>query len=332
MTEVQWGLLSTAAINRHLIPAIRESRWGRVAAVASRDLNRASAYAAKWEIPTAHGSYEDLLADPDIHVIYIGLPNHLHAEWSIRALEAGKHVLCEKPLALSVAEVDQMTEASRQHDRRLAEAFMYVHHPQARWLREFVRSGRLGEIQIIRAIFTFYLESLTDIRRRPEFGGGTLWDIGVYPVSFSQMIVGSAPKLVSGQLFRGGTGVDETFTGELIYEHGPIAQIGASFQSPYYTHADILGTEGRLWMTRPFHNLDGGYQIEFNPKGGEPEEYSIEDKSLYLGEVEDMNSAVLEGTPNALSLEDSRRHIATVQALYLSAERNQPVSPGSFLR
>jgi len=327
MSEVRWGMLSTASINRHLIPAIRESRWGRLTAVASQDIERAKAYAAEWGIPQAYGSYEELLADPTIDVVYISLPNHLHAEWAIRALDAGKHVLCEKPLALTVAEVDRMIEASQRNNRRLAEAFMYYHHPQTKLVREFIAAGNLGEIQLIRGVFTFYLESVSNIRRVPEYGGGALWDVGVYPVSFAQMLMGKQPIQVSGQMTRGETGIDEVFSGTLIFDNGAQAQIAASFRSPFYTHFDILGTKGQLLLTRPFNQLDKYRQLIFFPRTGDPEELAVEEKSLYLGEVEDMNSAILEGSPNALSLKDSRGHIATVQALYHSAEIGEPVSP-----
>ena len=221
MDTVRWGLLSTANINKALIPPIRVSKRGQLVAVASRSQATADAYAKKWEISLAFGSYEAMLESDKVDAVYISLPNHLHAEWTIRALQAGKHVLCEKPFAISLAEVDAMIAASRASGRALAEAFMYRHHPQTKLAGEWVRSGRLGEICVVRGVFNFGLSEARrkpgalDVRLVPEYGGGCLWDVGVYPVSFAQFIMGRPPEAVASFQWVGETGVDETFTAQM---------------------------------------------------------------------------------------------------------------------
>jgi predicted dehydrogenase len=171
----------------------------RLLAVASRDLERAQAYAAQNGIERTHGSYEALLADPEVDVVYISLPNNLHVEWSVRAAAAGKHVLCEKPLALSVDDVDRVAEAARQHGVVIAEAFMYRHHPQTLKVIELINEGAIGSLRIVRGGFTFMLERPGDIRLRPELGGGSIWDVGCYPISYARTAAGGiAPEEVFG--------------------------------------------------------------------------------------------------------------------------------------
>lgn len=325
MEKVRWGLLSTANINGELIPAIRASQRGELVAVASRDRDRAQAYAAEWEIPQAFGGYQAMLDSGAIDAVYISLPNHLHAIWSIRAVEAGVHVLCEKPLALSVDEVDRMMAASRATGCRLAEAFMYRHHPQTKIAGEWAHTGRLGEITMVRGAFNFAIEEREDIRLVPEYGGGCLWDVGVYPLSFAQFILGGPPDRVTAEQWSGDSGVDETFAGQMHYPGGQLAQITSSFRTAYYIPAEIIGTKGRLFLTKAFNDLQTGRRMTFYPQEGEPEEVPVPEKELYLGEVEDMNAAILDGAPNYLTLEESRDHIRTAVALYAAAERGQVV-------
>jgi predicted dehydrogenase len=327
MNQVRWGLLSTANINRRLIPAIRASRRGELAAVASRSPESASAYAAKWGIPRAFGSYEAMLESDEVDAVYIGLPNHLHAPWTIRALECGKHVLCEKPFALTLAEVDQMTAVARERGLALAEAFMYRHHPQTKIAGKMVQDGRLGKIVVIRGVFNFHGLSLTNVRLQPEMGGGCLWDVGCYPVSLAQYILGGPPEWVFGDQWIGPTGIDEAFNGQLRYANGAMAQISSSFRNPFYTYVDILGTEGRLVMTRPFigvHEPDS--RLVFVAADGQEEEIAVTHKELYLGEIEDMHAAILDGEANYLTLAETREHIRTLLALYESARRGERVN------
>ena len=326
MTKVRWGLLSTANINQRLIPAIRASERGELVAVASRTREKAEAYVAKWEIPHALGSYDSLLNSGLVDAVYIGLPNHLHAEWSIRAMQAGINVLCEKPLAISVAEVDNMIAASRRSNRVLAEAFMYRHHPQTKLAGEWVRSGRLGDVCSIYGTYIYPINDRKDIRFIPDYGGGSLWDLGVYPMSYAQYLFGEPPTWVIGDQWVGNTGVDEAFAGQMHYSGDRIAQFTCSFRSPWHMYFEIIGTEGNLTLSRPFAAMEKGRRMIFYPKENEPFEIQIPEAELFQGEVEDMHAAILDGEISYVSLEESRNHIRTVKALYKSAHTKQIIS------
>ena len=325
MDKVRWGLLSTARISRRVIPAIQAAARGDLVAVASRRMRTAKSYAKRWEIPQVFGSYEAMLESDAVDAVYIPLPNHLHAEWSIKAMQAGKHVLCEKPFATTVDEVDQMIAASQDTQRVLMEAFMYLHHPQTKLVGEFVGAGRLGEVTLVRGVFNFFLARPKDIRLVPEYGGGSLWDVGVYPLSFAQYIMGEPPEWVFGDRRVGRSGVDLTFAGQLHYSGNRLAQISSSFQSPFHTRFEILGIKGRLLVTRPFTGVEDG-KVLYAPEEGDVQEISVPQKELYLGQVEDMHAAILDGKPTTLSLEETRDHIRTVLALYASAESGERVS------
>lgn len=321
MNKVRWGLVSTANINRRVIPAIRECLRSELVAVASRELQFASAYAKKWEIPQAFGSYQEMLNSNQVDAVYISLPNRLHAEWTIKALQAGKHVLCEKPFAITLEEVDRMIAASQATGRKLAEAFMYLHHPQMQLVQDWVQSGRLGDILQVRGVFNFQTSDPEDVRLQPELGGGCLWDVGVYPVSFAQSVFGGPPERVFGWQWIGSSGVDEVFTGEMRYPNGGFAQISSSFRSPMYTSAEIIGSEGRLVLDRPFVMPDKQPEMLFYRSQDVVEKVSIPQKSLYLGEIEDMVSAILDGSPQRLSLQETRNHVKTVLELYEVAKK-----------
>lgn len=320
MTIVRWGLVSTANINRKVIPAIRESERGVLSAVASRDLSKASAYAGEWQIPSAFGSYEAMLASDEVDAVYISLPNHLHAEWTIKALEAGKHVLCEKPFALTLEDVDRMIETAERTGLVLAEAFMYRHHPQSRLVGQMLADGRLGEVLRVSAVFNFSGMDKDNVRLNPDWGGGSLWDVGVYPISLAQYVMGGPPKWVFGDQWLGENGVDMGFVGQMRYPGRQMAQIACSFYTPYHTRAEITGTGGTLTMERPFTAMDDGKQyLFFTPPDGDPEPVQVPNEYLYLGEIEDMQAAILDGRPTYLTLEETRNHIRTTLALYESA-------------
>jgi D-xylose 1-dehydrogenase (NADP+, D-xylono-1,5-lactone-forming) len=332
MTKVRWGLLSTANINRRLIPAMRASQRGELVAVASRSQAAAEAYAAQWEIPRAFGSYEAMLDSGQVDAVYISLPNHLHAEWAIRALRSGVHVLCEKPFALSLADVDAMIAAAQETGQVLAEAFMYRHHRQIKTAGEWVRSGRLGEVTVVNSIFNFSVyggaKGLDNVRLSPEKGGGSLWDVGCYPVSLAQFLMGEAPQSVFGGQVIGRTGVDEVFCGQMRYSGGRTAQISCSFSTPFHMAAEVIGTAGRLVLNRPFlPGLDSEpYRLTFYPAASEPVQLPVEDGYLYNGEVEDMHDAILDGKPVYLTLAETRDHVRTILALYQSAVAGQVVT------
>jgi predicted dehydrogenase len=319
MSKVRWGLLSTANINRRLIPAIRDSKRGELVAVASRTEESAEAYARKWKIPQAFGSYQEMLDSGEVDAVYISLPNHLHAEWSIKAMQAGVHVLCEKPFAIMLEQVDAMIKAKEETGMVLAEAFMYRHHPQTKLAGEIVQSGELGEVSMVRGAFDFAFQSRDNVRLVPEWGGGCLWDVGVYPLSFAQFIMVGSPEWVLGSQWVGDTGVDETFTAQMGYSGERFAQISSAFRTPFYTFFEIVGTKGRLHLSRPFVSPEDGSMV-LHPAKGKPKKIKRPKQYLYLGEVRDMHEAILEGKANYLTLEETRDHVRTVLALYESAK------------
>ena len=321
---LRWGLLSTANINQALIAPLRESPRNKLAAVASRDANKASVYAAENHIEHAFGSYEAMLASPDVDVIYISLPNSLHAEWAIKAMNAGKHVLCEKPLANTVEDVDAMFAAAKKNKVVLAEAFMYRHHPQTLAVKDLVASGAIGELRLIRGAFSFPIGDEADIRLNPNLGGGSIWDVGCYPISYARTMVGLEPTEVYGAATIGKSGVDETFAGFMRWQNSVtgqdiMAQFDSSFRAPVRMHMEIVGSHGLITIPEPFKP---GAQAEI--KIGESyqkfETVVIEGlPHLYSGEIEDMADAVLAGKTPRISHEDSRNNIKIIQALLRSA-------------
>ena len=323
MTILNWGLLSTARINRALIPPLKASPRNRVTTVASRDRSRAEAYARQWDLPRVLDSYEALLADPDVHVIYNPLPNHLHAEWTIRAVQAGKHVLCEKPLALSLAEVDAIAAAAARADRVVMEAFMYRCHPQTAQVKALVDRGAVGQLQLVRGAFTFTLTDPANVRLRAEWGGGSLWDVGCYPVSYARTMLGLEPLEVFGWQVTGESGVDEFFSGQMRFPGGILAQFDCGFRGPFRAAIEIVGDAGSLSIPQPFHA--GKKAKIFLQRNGETETIKIDGQNLYLGEVEDMADANLLGKPPHVSLADSRANIAALLGLYKSAQTGKVV-------
>jgi len=325
MEKLKWGLLSTARINRAVIPPIRRSRRSELAAVASRDRATAEAYAKEWDIRGIFGSYEAMLDDPDIRAVYISLPNHLHAEWSIKCAAAGKHVLCEKPLALSTIEVDRIIEAARKHHVIIAEAFMYKHHPQTLKVIELVKRRAVGDLLVVKGMFTFNLTNPGDVRLYPEMGGGSIWDVGCYPISFTRLIAATEPVEVFGMQALGPSGIDEVFVGQMRFEGGLLAQFESGFRSPYRTGMEIVGSEGSILVARPF-KPENDKSIEVL-HGDRTESIQVPDGDSYLGEIEDMENAVLDGKPQHVPLEDSRANVAVIMALLESARTGNRVRP-----
>jgi xylose dehydrogenase (NAD/NADP) len=320
---LKWGFLSTANINKALYGPLHSSKRNRLLAVGSRSQEKADAYTKEWKIERAYGSYEALLADPDIDVIYNPLPNHMHAEWTIKAMEAGKHVLCEKPMALSLAEIDSMISAAQKCDKVLAEAFMYRTQPQTLKVLEIIAGGLLGRIRSVRGSYTYNMEKTDDIRLVPEMGGGALWDIGCYPLSYARMVLGTEPLVAFGWQILGPTGVDETFAAQLLFPDDVFVQIDCSFRIPYHTFMEIIGDKGTLNISRPY-----------NPEAAENLYLTVNEKTkpilvkgpgTYISEVEDMADAILLGKPPRMSLADSRAEIAATLALLESARTGKPV-------
>ena len=323
MEKLKWGLLGAARINRAVIPPIRLSKRSELIAIASRDQATADEYAKKWDISRAFGSYEAMLNDPDINAIYIGLPNHLHAEWSVKCAAAGKHVLCEKPLALSTMEVDRIIEAAKKHGAVIAEAFMYKHHPQTLKVVELVKQRIIGDLLVVKGTFTFNLTDPANVRLYPEMGGGCLWDVGCYPISFSRLIAAVEPIEVFGWQKLGSTGIDEVFVGQMRFGSGLLAQFESGFRTPYRTGMEIVGTAGSMVIKSPFKpEADKPIEIFY---GDRTESIRVPDQELYQGEIEDIENAALDGKPQRIPLEDSRLNVAVIKALLESAKTGRPV-------
>ena len=324
---LRWGLLSTARINRALIPAIRGGGRSELTTVASRTLDRARDFAREWKIPRALGSYEALLADPDVDVVYNPLPNHLHAEWTVRALEAGKHVLCEKPLALTVEDVDRVADACRRSGKLAAEAFMYRHHPMTLAVQAFAASGRLGTITLYRGAFSFLLTRAGDVRLDPSMGGGALWDVGCYPISYANLIAGAAPAEVFGfqRTADGVHGVDMEFSGLMRYVDRSVAQFDCGFAGPFRTEMEVVGTGGTLRIHRPF-KTDERSRLEYTSPSDETEDVPFLPDTAYSGEVADMEAVALDGAAPRVTLDDSKATVRTIVALYESARSGRAVT------
>jgi predicted dehydrogenase len=279
--------------------------------------------AGRHGIPRVHGSYEALLADPGVDAVYVPLPNHLHAEWTIRAARVGKHVLCEKPLALTVAEVDAMEAAAREAGVVLAEAFMYRHHPQTLKAKELEDGGAIGAVRFVRGTFSFPLTRGGDVRLRPEWGGGCLWDVGCYPLSFARFLLGAEPVEVFGSQVLGPTGIDETFAGQLVFPGGVLVQVDAGFRSPVRAELEVAGTEGTIRVRHPW-KPDPGQPILLT-RGEATEMVPVGEIDRYLLEIEDLEQAVRTGRPPRVSLAESRGNVAAIVALLESARTGRPV-------
>ncbi len=327
-----WGLLGTARINRAVIPPLKASKNSRLLAVASRSADKAAQYADRWDIPRHYGDYEALLADPTIDVIYNSLPNNLHFEWSLKALQAGKHVLCEKPLTIRTADVDALIRASEETGRIIAEAYMYRHHPQTLMVKEMVESGEIGQLQHMRGSFTYVNTRPGDTRFDPSMGGGSLLDIGCYPIGYASYLAGSTPVLVFGQQVIGTTGVDVRFSGQLLFSRDVIAQFECSFITEYRVGMEISGDRGRITVPEPF-KPGKSTKITLH-QGGQEKTIPIKGRELYQGEIEDIENAIMNGTPPSISLSESRAIIMTIEALYQSAKQAQPIqlTPEVFLQ
>jgi xylose dehydrogenase (NAD/NADP) len=321
--RLRWGLLSTARINRAVIAPIRISKKSELLAVASRSQERASEYAATWGIPRFHSSYEDLLADPDIDVIYNSLPNALHAEWSIKALQMGKHVLCEKPMTTNIKDADAVINAAKNTGKVITEAFMYRHHPQTILVKQMVDNGDIGNLQLIRGSFCYYNTRSSDPRFDLALGGGSLWDIGCYPISYARYLTGKEPIEVYGHQVTGPTGVDLLYVGQMLYPNGVVCQFESSFISTQKVEVEITGNSGRIKIPEPYK--PGKRTKIIIQHNGQERIKNIEGHELYQGEIDDIENAILLGKPSRISLEDSRGNIAVIEALYQSALNSRPI-------
>ena len=329
MTTLRWGILSTANIaTQKVIPGIRRAARNEVVAIGSRDGETARRAAERLAIPRAHGSYKALLADADVDAVYIPLPNHLHAEWSIAAARAGKHVLCEKPLALTAADAERMIEAAEAAGVHLMEAFMYRHHPSWVTVRELVASGRIGALTAVQSWFGFHNDDAANIRNIRDFGGGALYDVGCYCVNLSRMLFGGEPVRVEGAVVRDGAagdGVDILTTGLLEFDNG-LASFGCSIRTEPDQRVDVYGSDGRISIGIPFNIPPDRPTQVFVTKGGDPpvapatETLTFETKDPYAAEAERFADAVLDGLPTPVPPSDAVANLRVIERLFASAD------------
>jgi predicted dehydrogenase len=317
-----WGIISTAHINRLVLAGARESDRVDVVAVASRDQARAEAYAREHGIERAFGTYEALLADPDIDAVYVSLPNSLHVEWSIRALEAGKHVLCEKPLDRRPDEVERAFEAAARSGRILMEAFMYRHNPQTAKLRELVEAGAIGQLGVVRCAFSFSLGDPDNVRLAADLDGGALMDVGCYCVSGSRLL-GGEPERVYGEQVTGESGVDVLFSGTMRFPDGVAAHFDCGFVLPARDELEVVGSEGSLFLDDPWHARRP--VIELRRESG-VEEIALEPADSYRLELENLSDAIHGEAEPLLGRDDAVGQARTIDALYRSAASGSPVT------
>jgi xylose dehydrogenase (NAD/NADP) len=320
---VNWGILSTADINQKLIPGAHESPKVKLLAVASRDKERAEEYARSWEIERAYGSYDELLLDPEIEAVYIPLPNTMHVEWSIKALEAGKHVLCEKPMSRSAADVERAFETAEKDGRILSEAFMYRHNPQTRQLTQLVDDGAIGELRLIRAAFSYGLYDAENIRLRTDVEGGSLMDVGCYCVSGSRLL-GGEPERVYGEARIGETGTDWVFTGTLRFPGDLLATFDCGTGLVDRDELEAIGSEGSLFLDDPWHCTVPTIELR---KDGNVDRIGVERQDSYRLELENVSDAIRGEADLLLGREDGVAQARVLEALHQSATSGSPVTP-----
>jgi predicted dehydrogenase len=313
---VRWGILSTAAINSRLLPAFRESSAFELVAVASRSQDRADEYARAERIPRAYGSYEALLEDPDVDAVYVSLPNSLHVEWSIRALDGGKHVLCEKPLDRSPSEVERAFDAADRAGRLLMEAFMYRHHPQTTRALELVRSGAIGDLRLIRSSFGFNARGADNVRLQADLDGGALMDVGCYCVSITRLLAGE-PEEVTGRAVVGPSGVDLRFAGMLVLPGSVLAHFDCGLDVPGFSIVEIVGSAGTLRIPRPFLISDAVIE---HVHDGSVDEIDVPTADSYRVELENLSAAIRGTAVPLLGRADALGQARAIEALYASAE------------
>jgi predicted dehydrogenase len=322
MTKIRWGVLSTANIGvAKVLPAMQRGRLCEVTAIASRELSKAQATAKQLGIPKAYGSYEELLADPEIDAIYIPLPNHLHVPWSIKAIEAGKHVLCEKPIALTTAEAQTLADAARQHPQlKVMEAFMYRHHPQWQRARQIVRAGGIGALRTIQSFFSYYNDDPGNIRNQADIGGGGLMDIGCYNISISRFIFDAEPQRVCGIVeYDPQLKTDRLASGMLDFGTGT-ATFTCSTQLSSYQRVNIFGDTGRIEIEIPFNAPPDRPCKIWHQHAGGTEEIVFDVCDQYTLQGDALARAILDDTPVPTPIEDAVANMAVIEALVRSSK------------
>ncbi len=314
---VRWGIVSLAGINDRVLPELEGSDAIELVAVASRSEEAAQRHAEERGFARAHGSYEALLTNPDVEAVYVPLPNSMHVEWAIRALEAGKHVLCEKPLDRRAAEVKRAFDVADGAGRILMEAFMYRHHPQTRRAAELVAEGAIGELRVVRSHFGFTLGEGENIRLRSELDGGALMDVGCYCVSGARLLAGE-PETVIGTQVLGPSGVDVRFAATLVFDGAVLGHFDCGFDVPDNSLVEAVGSDGTLSIPTPF--LVGAPGIEL-VRGGTTERVEVPAAPAYRLEFENMSAAIRGTAEPLLGRDDALGQARAIEALYRSAER-----------
>ena len=328
--KIRWGILSTARITDALIGPLKQSERSELVAVASRNLDKARTFAQDNGIPQAYDSYEELVADPTIDVVYIPLPNHLHGEWAVKAAEAGKHVLCEKPLVGTLEELDKIEAAANANNVTVFEAFMYLNHPQTLKVKEMIADGKLGKLQFITSWMGFYLppENDWDYRLNPAMGGGAMWDTGVYPNSLSISLAG-LPEEVWARQILGETGVDIAFDAQMKFADGLVAHLSTSIRTPIRDGAHIVGDKGAIYLNDPWRWRRGtpsqDSEIVFTSIESEEKEVIVVTGNPFQYEVETMEACVLDGVTPNVPLSLSRDFLHCALAMFESARTGQVV-------
>ncbi len=324
---LRWGVLGTANIARKaVIPAIHASTGNELVAVASRDPERSERFAADVGAARSHGSYVSLLADDQVEALYLPLPNALHAEWTVRALEAGKHVLCEKPLAASPAECRRMYAAADTAGLQLMEAFMYRHHPRTQRLVELVHAGVLGDVRWLHACFSFTVGDATNIRLNAALAGGALMDVGCYGVDVARAIVGEEPSMAQAHAITTPSGVDETLVGSLLFPGGVVATIACSLAAVRTESVEVIGTGGRLRVTRAFLPGHDACEALLEREDGEIERLDFEGVDQYRLMIEAFERSVRSGELPSLG-QDGAMNLRAIDGLYASVHAGGSLVP-----
>jgi predicted dehydrogenase len=329
---MRWGVISTGRIARAFLDALRPSQTEHVVAVASRDSAKAAETAREFGVAQAYGTYEALLADPEVQAIYIAVPNSLHAEWAQRAAQAGKHILCEKPLGVSQAQAAAMFSAARDAGVWLMEAFMYRFHPRTLKIQELIAGGAIGTPQLIRASFGFAVTDPANVRLSADLAGGALMDVGCYCVNFSRMIAGQAPRRVSATARWGASGVDETLAATLDYAGGAIAQISCSLASSHHHLAQVIGSDGIIEVEEAFTpppDRPARLRVRQGARLATVEEIEFPAVNQYRLEAEGFGRLVAAGHADRglpeMPLVETLDNLATIEALLRSARAGHAV-------
>lgn len=326
--KLNWGVISTANIGRWAVnPAIQASGNGELLAVASRDTQTAADFAKQWNIPRSYGSYSELLADAEIDAVYIPLPNSMHRDWTIQAAEAGKHVLCEKPLSMTEAECREMSAAAADHGVKFMEAFMYRFHPRTERILEMLEAGVIGELKMIHSTFTFHLTRPDNIRWLPEFGGGALMDVGCYCINVSRTITNSEPVEVQAFASWASTGVDDMMAGTLRFSDDLLASFECGLNTKRRESYEIGGTAASLTVPDAFLPGTEDVIIEEYRDGEEPVIHTVPGVDEYQCMVEHFADCVLQGTDPRYSADEAALNMRVIEALYESVRNGgRPVS------